>query len=194
MTYDKTQPDANGLDRRSFLKLGLGGAALLGAAGLTASLSGCGGAQKPPASGYYFLREDDVALFGALIPVVHAGAALTPVIVSEALHRVDGAMLYLQPPGQREMRKLLDLLHTPLLRRLATGVRTSWPQATPAEVDAFLARWRHSGTGLFNAGYAALVKFVSVAYYAQTASQQVSGYPGPLPIMYRAVNGLGAGS
>lgn len=193
MTHD-IPAQGTALDRRSFLKLGFTGTALLGAAGLTASLSGCGGAAKAPAKGYYFLQDDDVALFAALIPVVHAGVALTPQATDEALRRIDGAMFWLQPHGQREMRKLLDLLHTPLLRRLTTGVRTPWTQTTPAQIEAFLARWRHSGTALLNAGYAALVKFVSVAWYAQAASQQVTGYPGPLKLMYEAVNGLETGA
>ncbi len=183
---------APGLDRRTFLKLSLTGSAALSAAGIAATLSGCGGTQ-PPATGFQFLRDADVALFRALIPQVLDGIVLTAGDAEECLHRLDLGCLLLDKPAQDEVRKLFGLLNTGLLRRLTTGVRNSWDQASAEEIQAFLKRWHDSGVGLFNAGYRALVKLVSVSYFCMPVSRRVSGYPGPWDPMYKAVN-AGAGA
>lgn len=193
----KTHPIALDLaeyDRRSFLKLGLASSALLGSAGFTATLSGCSGAQQPAATGFAFLRDADLVLFKALLPVILQGVALPPAVLQEALVRIDAACLLAQAPAQAEVRKLFDLLNIGLLRRISTGVKVPWDQASAEDVSAFLTRWRNSSVGLLNAGYRALVKVACVAYFGQTISREVSGYPGPLAAMYKAVNGLGAGT
>ncbi len=175
------------MDRRSFLKLSLTGSAALSAAGLTATLSGCGGGQTPM-TGFQFLRDADVILFRALIPQVMDSIALDAATAEECLRRIDLGCLLLGTPAQAELRKLFDLLNTGLLRRLTTGVSKPWDRANGEEIQAFLKRWHDSGVGLFNAGYRALVKLVCVSYFCMPVSRKLSGYPGPLDYMYKAVN------
>ena len=175
------------MDRRSFLKLSLAGSAALSAAGLTATLSGCGGGQAP-ATGFQFLRDADVSLFRALIPQVMDSVPLDAATAAECLQRIDLGCLLLGPPAQAELRKLFDLLNTGLLRRLSTGVSKPWERASAEEIQAFLVRWHDSGVSLFNAGYRALVKLVCVSYFCMPVSRKLSGYPGPWAPMYKAVN------
>ena len=63
-----TTLEAPHLSRRNLLKVGLLGTALLGTAGLTATLSGC--SASTPANGYLTLRSSDLPSPRALIPLL----------------------------------------------------------------------------------------------------------------------------
>lgn len=188
MTETTAATGGPALDRREFLKIGVTGAALLGIGGVAASLSGCGGGKTPPAKGYFFLRDADVALFTALNPVLLKGMPLDDKDRAEVLRRIDGALLYTDAPAQVEVLKLFDLLNAGLTRRLVTGVNVPWNEASEEQIEAFLARWRDSSVGLFNSGYRVFSKLAAVSYFCMPKSWQVSGYPGPLATMYKAVN------
>jgi hypothetical protein len=186
-------PGGIDLSRRSLLKLGVAGGMVLGVAGLTAELSGCGGKRQASASGFRFLRDADLALFSALIPVVLDGIlpedeTLRSPQVAETLQRIDAACYPLNPSAQAELYKLFDLLNLRATRWLATGVSAPWPEAGRRDIEHFLLRWRDSRIGLFNAGYRALTKLVSTAYFGTSASWPAAGYPGPLDWVYKAVN------
>lgn len=169
-----------GLSRRQFLRLGTAGAISLAAFGGAATLTGCGRQPVPAAPGLRWLTAADVALFTALLPAVN-GPALpdNPAARSIALQRIDQACACLDPPAQANTRKLLDLLHWPLFRRLACGVPAPWPEASPAELAHFLERWRGSRVALFNAGHNGLVKLAALGWWSQPWSWLVSRYPGP---------------
>ncbi len=178
------------LHRRDFLKLSAGSAALLSAGALTAGLAGCA-KREPPASGYLFLRPADLVLFAALAPAV-LGSTLPAenraAHIESVLKGVDATAARVQLPAQTELYKLFDLLNTGLTRRLSTGLAKPWAEATPAELDAFLLRWRESSIGLFNAGYRALTKFITGAWVGTESGLKAAGYPGPYQPMFDAVN------
>ena len=181
---------AMALHRRDFLKLSAGSAALLSAGALTATLAGCS-KQQLPASGYAFLRDADLALFAALTPAV-LGSALPAqdraAHIERVLQGVDATAARVLLPAQTELYKLFDLLNTGLTRRLTTGVLKPWAEAEPAQVTAFLIRWQTSSIGLFNAGYRALIKFITGAWVGTDAGLKSAGYPGPWQPMFDAVN------
>lgn len=179
--------------RRSFLKLGVMGSLALGTVGLTAGLSGCHSQVEAAAQGYKFLRDADLKLFRALIPVVTRGTLPEDKTAREArtveiLRGVDAGCWFLNAPSQAEIHKLFDLLNMSLTRRLAAGISTSWEQASEDEVDAFLTRWQRSSIGLLNAGYRVLTKLISVSNYSIPAVWPSAGYPGPLAWMYKAIH------
>jgi hypothetical protein len=179
--------------RRSFLKLGVAGTLALGTVGLGAGLAGCHRREEAVAQGYLFLRDADLALFRALIPVVTQGTLPVEAAAREArsveiLRRVDAGCWHLNAPAQGEVKKLFDVLNMGITRRLAAGVSTSWDKASADEVAAFLERWRGSSIGLFNAGYRALVKLIAVSNYGIPEVWPSTGYPGPLAWMYKAIN------
>lgn len=179
--------------RRNFLKLGATGSAALATVSLTATLAGCGARDQAAAQGFRFLRDADLELFRALIPVIVAGALPEPAVereplIAETVRRVDDACYRLGAPAQAQLYQLFDLLDFRLTRAAATAVLGRWSEAGPGDIEAFLQRWRHSRIGLFNVGYRALVKLVAASYYGLPSSWRLSGYPGPLAWAYQAVN------
>jgi hypothetical protein len=194
-----THPNRDGaagsleLSRRSLLKLGVAGGVALGTTSLVAGLAGCGKREQAVAQGFAFLRDADVDLFRALTPVVlgdalPADAAARAPLVTETLLRIDGACFLLEPNAQSEVLKLFDLLHLRATRWLTTGVSAPWAEAEAADIAQFLERWRASPIGIFNAGYRLLTKLVAASYYAIPSSWKLSGYPGPLAVVYQLVN------
>ncbi len=181
------------LTRRSVLKLGVAGSAVLGGVGLTATLVGCGAREQAAAQGYGFLRDADLVLFRALTPVVLADALPAEgeqreALITETLKRIDIGGVLVYAPAQKELYKLFDLLHMRFTRWLTTGISAPWNQATPAEINRFLERWRDSSVTAFNGGYRFLTKLVAASYYGIPETFPLSGYPGPLDWVYKAVN------
>lgn len=183
---DQSLPAEAGLTRRALLGAGL-------AAPAAAFLSGCQHAGQPPAAGFRFLREADVALLRALMPVVLDGAlsaeAHTRARVMDAtLRTLDGMLYRVGPSAQRELVELFDLLQFGPARWLATGMRPDWPQASAADIERLLQRWHDSSISLFTAGYRALTRLISSAYFMQPESFAASGYPGPPQPAFTVLN------
>lgn len=176
------------LDRRAFLKLGAAGTVALAAAGLGATLAGCGSREHAAAHGYRFLRDADLRLLSALLPAVLAGLPLGPEVAQRVLQAIDQMLLRASAESRKNVYALYDLLHFGPTRWLAAGVREPWHEATAAQVEAFLVRWRDSRVGLFNVGYGALTRIIAAAHFAQPAGYEAVGYR-PLPRVYDALNG-----
>ncbi|MBQ0747521.1 MAG: hypothetical protein KBT82_08065 [Marinobacter sp.] len=186
--------DSVSLNRRSFLRTGLGGALFLGTVSVTAGLSGCATA---PASRlgavatrmdaryqFRFLTTEDVDLFEALLPAI-LGSALPEqpnarrMMIAGTVERIDAGIYKFGPANQKELRQLFDLLNFGPTRVTIARVWPSWRNASTAQADAFLERWRSSSIGLFNNGYMALTKISNVAFYGYQENWHLSGYPGP---------------
>jgi len=183
------------MDRRSFLRTGLGGAFFLGTVSVTAGLSGC--ATSPAGQDYStldeasrdsypfrFLTRDDIVLFEALLPAL-VGPALAEepekrrAQIRGTIERIDAGIHQFGPANQKELRGLFDLLNFSVTRVTVARVWSGWANASATDVDAFLTRWRTSSIGLFNNGYIALTKVSNVAFYGHEDHWHVSGYPGP---------------
>lgn len=179
------------LSRRDLLKLGTGATLALGTVSLAAGLTGCGQRQQASAQGFNVLRDADVVLFTALTPVIVPGIvkqAQPAEVQHKVLLGIDSALIGLGGHGQGEAFKLFDLLHLRVTRWLTTGVSAPWNEATSADIEQFLLRWRDSGVATFNIGYRVLSKLVSLNYYSQPEAWVEAGYPGPLDWVYKAVN------
>lgn len=189
-----TSSDCANLDRRSFLKTGLGGAIFLGTVSATAGLSGCSstpagrvsavGTRMDASYEFRFLTSDDIQLFEALLPaIIGPGLPEQPqarrMAIAGTIERIDAGIHNFGPANQKELRRLFDLLNFGLTRVTIARVWSSWPKVTAEEADAFLERWRTSGIGLFNNGYIALTKISNVAFYGYEDFWHLSGYPGP---------------
>jgi hypothetical protein len=180
---------ATGLARRDFLKVGAGFSLALT---LAATLPGCSDAGKAPAQGYAFLQAADVELFRAIAPVVVTDVLTVDQAerdrrIGETLRNLDTTCAGLDLGSRGELRKLLDLLAIGPLRYVLTGVG-NWNEASAETLDAFLVRWRGSRFATLNAGGIILVKLVAASYYVIPATFASAGYPGPLAIMFNAVN------
>jgi hypothetical protein len=103
------------------------------------------------------------------------GAAQAPAVVAS----VDRAVAGLPPHLQREVRELFALLGFAPARIVLAGIRAPWAEATPAEVAAFLERWRTSRFALQQQAYLALHQLVMASWYARPDAWPAIGYPGP---------------
>jgi hypothetical protein len=168
------------LSRRSLLKVGLLGSALLGTAGLTATLSGC--SASTPKAGFAVIRESDLPFLKALIPVMLAGAvapAQMPLAISATLENLDYSLNHLSPELLKLTVQLFDVLAMPITRGPLTGVWGSWEKASATDVQAFLERWQNSSIGLLKMGHASLLQLVMMSWYSRPESWAHCGYPGP---------------
>ncbi len=166
------------MNRRSFLKVGLAGALVLGASGVA----------------YTVLRGDDRAPNAALDRSAHAAiAALVPTIVGAALpaeaglrtaaiaaavQRVDTAVAGLSLSAQKEIRELFALLGIKPLRWMLTGIG-NWDVATPEHLSAFLQSWRTHRLSLLQVGYHGLHDLIAGSFYSAPSAWPHAGYTLP---------------
>ena len=158
------------MHRRDLLRFSLGASAFLAGA----SLVGC--SAQTAATGYQVLRDDDLPLLRALIPVILAGTQASEHLV---LHSLDHKLAALSPEMLKLTRQLFDVLNLPLTRGPLTGVWGAWAQASPAQVTAFLQRWQDSSLNLLRMGHASLLQLMQMAWYERPESWAACGYPGP---------------
>ncbi len=172
---------AAGLSRRSFLKTSAMGGMLLATGSSAALLTGC--AKVEPKTGYDYLRTQDIAVLSALIPVVLAGVFPTDDSAEQAkadvLRSIDQFIYGTGPSSMAAIQELFDLLSMPPARWTLCRLWKDWPDATPAELEAFLQRWKGSSVGLLRAGYGGLAKIITAAWYLLPQSWAVTGYNAP---------------
>ena len=170
-----------GWSRRKVLKVGFGFTAAATCAGIIPGLAGCASSDKVAVTGLKFLNAGDVAMFSALIPVVVSDVAALDAAqkkqnINTVLNNIDAACSALVSHQQSELRKLMDLLAVGVLRRLLTGVG-DWREASPQDIENFLARWRSSRFATLTAGVNVLMKLSAVAYYVLPQAWSAVGYP-----------------
>ena len=162
------------ISRRTFIFVGAAGAAAL----LVARFVPRG---APAADS---LGADGLALMTAVAPVMLAGAIpADPAERSEALRDtlagIERAVAGLAPRAQAELADLFSLLALAPARWSLAHMSAAWPDASPAHIEAFLARLRDSRIGLMRAAYDALHQLVMAAWYGNPRAWAAIGYAGP---------------
>jgi hypothetical protein len=166
------------MNRRQFLKTGVVGSAILAAAGTWVLWRDVQRSEaRDPASRI-------ATIVGAIAPVLLAGAlpgepAQRTDAISRTVKGVTAVIDTFPASVRQEIADLFGLLDIGLVRRVLAGVASEWTTPDPAEIAAFLERWRTSRIGLLQAGYFALHDLVLGAWYADPASWDAIGYPGP---------------
>ncbi len=167
------------MNRRQFLKGGLVGGAVLAAGGAWVVWRDVrdADASSPP-------RDRIAEILSGIAPVLLAGAlpadatqrssALASVTVG-----VKEVIAAFPPAVRSEVNDLFRLLDIRIARRLLTGISTTWRDADPSDVKAFLERWRWSRIALLQTGYFALHDLVLGAWYANESAWAQLGYTGP---------------
>jgi hypothetical protein len=163
--------------RRQFLQVGAAGAALLVVARML---------ERPVATApsYRVLDGGSASIIAALVPVVLAGALPTTSpqregAAREVVEAFDRAVSGLSPAVRGEIDDLLGVLRFGPTRWLLTGLASPLGEASPADVAAFLTRWRSSRFDLLRAGYQALTQLIAAAWYDNPSAWPAIGYPGP---------------
>ncbi|MCB2250525.1 twin-arginine translocation pathway signal protein [Pseudomonas chlororaphis] len=173
-------PAAPVLSRRGLLKISLGASAFLATAGLGASLSGC--SSGTAAHGFAVLRDSDLPILRALVPVLLEGAVAAgqlPAAIDATLNGLDRSLDHLSPEMLKLTRQLLDVLAMGITRGPLTGIWGSWESASAEDIRHFLDRWENSAIGLLRQGRASLLQLVTMAWYGRAESWAHCGYPGP---------------
>ena|SRR5688500_10796236 len=163
--------------RRTFLTVGLAGAATLAAAGWFASVL----RMRPGTSA---LDDNARAIVAAIVPAMLDRALPEPrsdrnAAVAETVDGVDRAIQGLPPSARAELGQLFALLALTPARRAFAGVASPWTEATREEIDEFLNAWRSSGWALKRSAYDALHQIILAAWYGNPRSWADIGYPGP---------------
>lgn len=169
------------INRRQLLKFGLLGTVVLATAGGAASLYH-GFSRLTPAADFRQLRESDLPMLRRLIPIILDGALPADsqaAAIETTLHGLDNSLHNLSPSMLKQSLQLFDLLSMDLTRGPATGIWSSWENASDKDIQGFLHRWQHSRLALLRQGHTALQQAVLLVWYSLPASWEHCGYPGP---------------
>lgn len=167
------------MQRRSLLKLGVASAALLAIAGGSLALlqPGLAQARLTLASREVFAALGSAVLDGTL----PAEPAARRRAVEGLLDRLDGLIAGLPAHAQEELSQLLALLASTPGRRSFAGLSSQWRDASIPELQASLQAMRLSTLALRQQAYQALHDLIAGAYFSDSATWSLLGYPGPTP-------------
>lgn len=158
--------------RRTVLKLGAAGGALLAAGGLAAWFAGRDANEDR--------RDVLVAAIGAILDgALPSDAAQRAAAVDSTLAGVEAAIAGLAPAAREELARLFTLAAAAPTRLLLTGYTHSWREAGVQETAAVLQAWRTHRLALLRSAYQALHDLVAGAWYADERHWAAIDYPGP---------------
>jgi hypothetical protein len=171
--------------RRSLLKKGIFGGALLVVAGSVPVFLRPTGRLRTPPPGRVLVHLTPVeyGIFAAAAARLVLGDGATAdwpttdqVDCAGTLDDVLGTM---HPRTAAEVCQLLRLFENAMTGLVATGRPQTFTAAAPAEQDRRLESWRHSRLAVLRSGYEALKRLAHATYYASPAVYAAVGYPGP---------------
>src|SRR5215472_9423984 len=168
------------LSRRSVIKRGLLGGALL-AAGGAGFLALRGGAEVPlPPDGLLVFSPAQYAVLDAvarrMVRPRSGWATVDQIAVARAADRIAART---EPSAQKELRQLLGLFENGLAGFLFGGRTRPFTRLDGAEQDRVLAEWRDSRIAVRRTGFTALRTLVLAAYYQSPTIWPAVGYGGP---------------
>lgn len=169
------------MNRRTFLRTSVVGAALLGAGTLAYRTF----APQAPTTALpgAFLDANARGALTAIAPAVLGevfpkDAAARSKAISETIDRVDAAIRGLAPTAQKEVAELMMLLTLKPARWALTGI-SDWQTATPEQLSAFLTKWRTHRLGLLQVAYHALHDLIGGSHYSDPSAWVRTGYALP---------------
>ncbi|MBH9575964.1 hypothetical protein [Inhella proteolytica] len=164
------------MQRRSLLKLGLGGAVLLGLAGGIAAFwtPGLQGPKLTPAGRQAMGAVARAVLEGAL-PADEAA-------LSRHLDELEKLFAGLPPAVQAELEQLMGLIANGPGRLGLLGMAKPLHEQPLPALSAALQSLRHSRLALRQQVYFALRDLNCAAFYSQPSAWATMGYPGPREI------------
>lgn len=169
-----------GQERRSVLKLGLVGSAVLGLGGGTALFLRQSMGWDLPAEGLLALSEREygvvMSLAGRMIPVSGNFPALSEVRVG---FNADRILTKVDATALKEMKQLLNLFENALPNFLFGMRFSTFSQMSGGDQDDVLAEWKRSSLAVRRTGYTALRGLVLAAYFVSSDTWPAVGYPGP---------------
>jgi len=179
-----------GLSRRTVLKYGLGGAAVLAIGGTGLALRST--VLVDPQRELKVLSKKEYSILSAvtetILPATSEFPSAREVQVAE---RVDDALSLCHPGVQKEFCQVLGLLESALAGFLLGGRVNTFTSLTPKKRARVLDSWRLGRVDLFRTAFKALHGLVTASYYSTPAAHAVIGYPGvPAAITAARLQGL----
>ncbi len=166
--------------RRSFLKYGLAGAALLAVGGGTFLATRRTRPSAGLAGPYAVLTPEEATVFLELSDRLLPPRPGFPAPLDVDLPRRIDALLALMPAdGQKEVRQLVGLFENALAGFVLDGQWRTFTASTHEQQDARIAAWQKSRFKVRRTGYRALKKIVYSSYYGASETWKAIGYPGP---------------
>lgn len=168
------------LTRRSIIKRGIFGGALLALAGAGGLALRRGAGVALPAGGLKVLGAREYAVLSAVARrlVVPKPGAPTPDALGVAAE-CDRVLERADETTQVELRQLLVLFENALAGFLLSGRITPFTRLEPEAQDAVLHEWMTSRLVLRRTGYQALRALVTAVYYGDPKTWPSVGYGGP---------------
>ncbi len=170
-------------ERRSLLKKGIFGAALLLIGGAVPIALRGGLDRARPRAALKLFTAHEYAIFAAIaariVPGDGADAAWPTAEALDCAGKADALMAKSHPTVGAELRQLLRLFESGLSGLFTNAQPTPFTRLAPAEMDARLETWRHSRLALLRSGYQALKRLAQATYYSSPEVYARVGYPGP---------------
>jgi hypothetical protein len=166
--------------RRSFIKRGFFGGAVLALGGVGGLALRRGADVALPAEGLRVLGKREYAVLEAIARrvVTPQPGFPTPDEVRVAF-TCDRVLALADETSQVEVRQLLELFDNALAGFLLGGRITPFTKLSSEAQDEVLREWMTSRLELRRTGYMALRTLVTSAYYGNPATWAAVGYPGP---------------
>ncbi|MFG6463738.1 hypothetical protein ACG04Q_19345 [Roseateles sp. DXS20W] len=168
------------MQRRGFLKLGVGAAVVIGVAGAGVALikPGLVDGKLGPGARDVMRAAAQAVLYDLLPP---PGAARDAALALQ-LDRLDAFIASLPAPTRKELSDALGLLATAAGRFALVGLSRPWAEATVYEVHEALNAMRVSTSNTRQQIYHALRDLNVVAFFNSPDNWRSVGYPGPVQI------------
>ena len=165
------------MQRRSLLKLGVASAALLVVAGggLALLQPGLARGRLTLAARAVFHAVARLVLDGSL----PAAGAERDAALQAHLDRLDAVLANFPETTRAELSQLLALLISSPGRTLLAGLHTDWDVASRDELAQAMQGMRTSSLVLRQQTYHALRDLTNAAFYADSVTWPLLGYPGP---------------
>ena len=166
------------INRRRFLRYGLGGSLLLAAGGGLLSLQGT--VIRNPRRSLKMLSPEQFSIFSAVADcLLPGGDGLPPAADLDVVERIDDVLAVAPPIHVEDLGALLALLENPTAGALLDRRPRPFTACDRAAQLATLTRWRHSAIEIRTIGYKALRGLCMSAYYGNPSVYKSIGYPGP---------------
>jgi hypothetical protein len=166
--------------RRSLLRRGLLGGALLATGGAGFLALRAGRRVASPGDGLRVFSEQEFAVLDALAHRLVAPLPGWPTVEEVGVARaVDRIVERVEPSAQAELKQLLALFDNALAGFVFGGRTQPFTALDGAAQDKVLEEWRDSRVSLRRTGYSALRTLVLAGYYQSPLTWKPIGYPGP---------------
>jgi len=164
--------------RRSLLRLGLAGSAVLAVGGIGLSLRPPVAVPSPGPLRVFSAREHSIcaAIADTMCP---GGVGLPTATELGVAAKLDALLSTVHPGVGKEIRQVLHLMENPLAALAFDGRLTPFSHLSAADRATALELWRTSSLGVRRQAYKGLHGLINAAYWGDPRTYGHGGYPGP---------------